>query len=197
MSAALSRSVKENNTFGLTATPKIPESSDDNHKMQQEKIRALFSKYDMKLQPGEWTSTGKEGSERIERKIRMRIHRLCHRCDASFGTDQTCNNCQHTRCKKCPRLPPKKSADQRTLQAAKALPYDLAILVDDSPQLKGPTDPSYLKFRSRITGIELSRREPIHRVRRMCHKCDTLFVGNTVECLNCKHLRCAQCPRDP
>lgn len=194
VATTLSESVKENKPPTLTATTTMPKSAEDSGILQEEKLRALFSKYGLKFEPRDWKPTTREDSERVERKVRMRVHRICHRCQASFGSDKVCSKCQHMRCKKCPRFPAKPPLDS---QAAQDSPSDLAILVDHPSQLKAATDLSYLKFQSRVTGIELSRQAPVHRVRRRCHQCDTMFVGTAVECASCKHLRCAQCPRDP
>lgn len=190
----LSEAFKENKAPALTATMTAPKSAEGENTAQEQKLRTLFSKYGLTLEPGDWKPTTEAGPERIERKVRMRVHRLCHRCQASFGSEEICNSCQHARCKKCPRFPAKKPSGPHTVPTA---PYEFALLVDDPSQLPAATDPSYLKFTSRVTGKELTRKAPVHRVRRVCHKCDTLFVGNAVECAECTHLRCAQCPRDP
>ena len=194
IAAVLSQTVKEDNAPTFTASTIVPKSAKDNDNLQEEKFRVLFSKYGLTLEPGDWKPAMRGGSERVERKVRIRVHRLCHRCQASFGQDKICSKCQHARCKKCPRFPAKQQSETQTAEAS---PYHLAVPVDNPSQLQAATDPSYLKFQSRVTGIELSRKAPVHRVRRTCHKCDTLFVGNAVECTRCKHLRCAQCPRDP
>lgn len=97
--------------------------------MQEERARALFAKYGLTLEPGEWITgpaTGLTSSpagpashpttngltnqvERVEKPIRMRVRRNCHRCLATFGADKVCVKCEHTRCKKCFRYPPSKS----------------------------------------------------------------------------------------
>lgn len=162
--------------------------------MQEEKARALFVKYDMKLEPGEWTHPVRGDAERVEKKIRMRVHRTCHRCSTTFGREKVCANCQHTRCKKCPRFPTKKSKDPM----AKPSIYGLsAIAVDESLKDKRTVTMMPLTMPHRPTGKDLVRRGPVQRVRRTCHKCESLFVGKATQCETCKHLRCPRCPREP
>ncbi|KAI4176091.1 MAG: hypothetical protein LQ346_007960 [Caloplaca aetnensis] len=81
--------------------------------IQEERARALFAKYGLTLEPGEWTSPIKPDAERVEKKIRIRVHRSCHHCQAMFGPDKVCSNCKHTRCKKCPRFPAKKTKEKK------------------------------------------------------------------------------------
>ncbi|KAL8630182.1 hypothetical protein Q9189_004103 [Teloschistes chrysophthalmus] len=64
--------------------------------IHEERARTLFVKYGLTLEPGEWTSPIKPDAERVEKKIRMRVHRQCHKCQTTFGSDR------------CPRIPPKK-----------------------------------------------------------------------------------------
>ncbi|KAL8713057.1 MAG: hypothetical protein Q9220_002917 [cf. Caloplaca sp. 1 TL-2023] len=54
----------------------------------EEKARALFAKYGLTLEPGEWTTPMKPDAERVEKRIRMRVHRTCHRCQNMFGPDK-------------------------------------------------------------------------------------------------------------
>jgi hypothetical protein len=74
--------------------------------IQQEKARLLFAKYGLTLDPGEWKSPTDLQFPRVTKTIRMRVRRTCHRCETTFGSDKLCVNCQHQRCKKCPRFPP-------------------------------------------------------------------------------------------
>jgi len=46
-------------------------------------------------------------------------------------------------------------------------------------------------------GNDLIRRDPIQRVRRNCHVCQTLFKGKATICEGCRHQRCKRCPREP
>jgi len=176
------------------AVPSIPTSAAAYNKRQEEKARALFAKYGMTLEPGEWTPVWKGDAGRVEKHVRLRVHRQCHRCQITFGPEKICNNCSHTRCKKCPRFPTKSSKDPELKDAATgAMPTatSSAPAQNTRPRTKSLTLPEQL------TGNELIRRVPVHRVRRTCHKCNTVFIGKATECTTCKHLRCPRCPREP
>ena len=158
--------------------------------LQEEKAKAMFAKYGLTLEPGEWTTpTTADDAPRVEKRIRMRIHRTCHRCQTTFGHDRLCSNCQHTRCKKCPRSPGSNKPKRTKGKGADAG----GVLIGDET-VKGD---EALTMSNRATGKEMTRRPPTQRVRRTCHECQTLFVGKAVQCENCKHMRCPQCPRDP
>lgn len=159
--------------------------------MQEEKARVLFAKYGLTLELGEWTPPVRGDAERIEKKIRLRVHRTCHRCSTMFGAEKLCNNCQHTRCKKCPRYPTKKPKVSKGKGVSSGAPI---IVADDDAKGKILIP---LTMPSRATGKELNRRTPVQRVRRTCHKCDTIFAGKAQQCESCKHLRCPKCPREP
>ena len=133
----------------------------------------MFAKYGLTLEPGEWATPSPGNVPRIEKQVRMRVRRTCHRCQITFGHDKLCVNCGHTRCKKCPRSPGTKP------KAAKGKGAEALTMSD------------------RASGKEMTRKLPTQRVRRTCHECQTLFVGKAVQCENCKHLRCPKCPRDP
>ena len=156
----------------------------ESYTIQEEKARALFAKYGMTLEPGEWTVPTTIGLPRVEKQVRMRIHRTCHRCQTTFGADRVCSHCQHTRCKKCPQFPGSKS------KVSKGKGVAVGGVATD-----GKTDP--LTILHRATGKEMTRKAPTQRVRRTCHQCETLFQGKATQCENCKHLRCSKCPRDP
>ena len=176
------------------AVPSVPTSAAAYHKQQEEKARALFAKYGMTLEPGEWTPTWKGDAGRVEKHVRLRIHRQCHRCQTTFGPEKICNNCSHTRCKKCPRFPTKSAKDPESKDvAAEATP----LAVSGAPVSNTRMRTKSLTLSKQLTGNELIRRIPAHRVRRTCHKCSTLFMGKATECTSCKHMRCPQCPREP
>ncbi|KAF4312892.1 hypothetical protein GTA08_BOTSDO11771 [Botryosphaeria dothidea] len=162
---------------------------------QQERARALFAKYGLTLEAHEWITTGtaNENVQRVEKPIRMRVHRQCHRCQTTFGADRVCQKCEHTRCKKCPRYPAKKEGETATAAAAAAVAPS-AAKIGTKPAKKQ----EYLTIKSRTGGPDLERRPPKQRVRRHCHKCQNLFVPATATvCTHCQHPRCTKCPRDP
>ncbi|KAI4143418.1 MAG: hypothetical protein LQ340_007011 [Diploschistes diacapsis] len=165
-------------------------------KLREEKARALFAKYGMTLDSAEWSTpvppNGTPQPEWIEKRIVMRVHRRCHRCQTSFGPDKTCSNCQHPRCKKCPRFPTKRSKDQRPGGEK----YDpmAALAVDTAYKGRGNMLPITMPRDGKRDAV---RKHPVHRVRRTCHRCETIFQGQATVCEKCKHQRCPQCPRDP
>jgi hypothetical protein len=134
---------------------------------------------------------------RIEKQIRMRIHRTCHKCQTTFGGNKVCASCQHTRCSKCPRYPVKKpkteGAKGKENEAVK-LP-DEGVIEPDT--YWGMRENYVLTMPSRTGGQPLVRKKPMQRVRRTCHECSTLFQPGAKICSNCEHYRCADCPRDP
>ena len=161
---------------------------------REERARALFAKHGFTLEPGEWTPSSRGRGERVEKKIRFRVHRHCHRCQTTFGSERLCNNCQHTRCKKCPRFPPKQPSEQQ----AKALGTGVApIRPQEAAKAQAKSRTKSLTMPSKTTGSDLVRKAPRQRVRRNCHKCNCVFISKETQCLGCKHSRCPQCPREP
>ena len=182
------QSIKDNKPASTQTKPQIRLTAKEANALQEDKARAMFAKYGLTLEPSEWTTPVTEGAPRVEKQVRMRVHRICHRCQTTFGQDKLCNHCQHTRCKKCPRFPASKSKVKQGKGAAAG-----GVLIDDGMT---KTDEA-LTMPNRATGKEMTRKSPTQRVRRTCHECQTLFVGKAVQCENCKHMRCAKCPRDP
>lgn len=168
---------------------RVHTSMNPSNALLEERARALFAKYGLTLEPGEWTAPVRGTQERVEKKVRMRVHRQCHRCSTTFGSEKICISCQHTRCKKCPRYPTKKRKE------------DGGMLLKPGTGAEPPR-PRILRTKSLI-GIaqagenDLVRKKPTQRVRRICHKCNTMFAGKATQCNSCNHLRCAACPRDP
>ncbi|GIJ99973.1 hypothetical protein Aspvir_003987 [Aspergillus viridinutans] len=160
--------------------------------IQEEKTRALFAKYGLTLEPGELKTPSDMTVQRVAKPIRMRVRRTCHRCETTFGPDKVCVNCQHIRCTKCPRHTSTKPKDQaqNALEAIRAA------------QGHGPprhmSKESKLTIPSRTGGQDLTRKPIRQRVRRTCHRCNTMFPNKDVtECPTCRHIRCKKCPREP
>lgn len=152
--------------------------------MQQERARALFAKYGLTLESHEWTATSASAPlvPRVEKAIRMRVHRSCHRCGTLYGHEKVCLQCEHKRCKKCPRYPKKKTPDEKSKEKE----------ITEQPKKK-----KVLAITTR-SGNELVYQPAKQRVRRTCHKCENLFVPSTATtCESCKHIRCTKCPREP
>ncbi|MCJ1421797.1 hypothetical protein MMC32_008164 [Xylographa parallela] len=176
------------------AVPSIPITAAAYNKQQEEKARALFAKYGMTLEPGEWTPVRRGDAGRVEKHVRLRVHRQCHRCQTTFGPAKICTNCSHTRCKKCPRFPSKSARDAEGKDAAAG---GTPMAASGAPVPNTRMRTKSLTVPEQLMGNELIRRTPVHRVRRMCHKCNTVFIGKATECTSCKHLRCPKCPREP
>ncbi|KAH9874364.1 hypothetical protein IAQ61_003553 [Plenodomus lingam] len=173
----------------------------DRNVMQQERARALFAKYGLTLDAHDWIVPSAPCStvQRVEKAIRLRVHRSCHRCGTMYGADKTCRQCEHKRCKKCPRYPKKKTTTTTTTTNT------TAMADKDKDKEKGGDKEVADKIKRRkvltITtraGTELAYQPPRQRVRRTCHKCEALFSPSTATvCEACKHVRCTQCPREP
>ena len=164
--------------------PKSAMTAAENNKIQEEKARALFAKYNMTLEIGEWTPPFKGDSVRVEKKVRMRIHRHCHRCQTMFGVEKQCAECGHTRCKKCPRSKMTGLKDRKGKSVVAG-----GLVVDD--RYMSMMEPDVLNMPYRRTIRDLGG-----GARRICHKCQTMFIGNAPQCEACGHQRCAQCPQD-
>ncbi|KAL8760663.1 MAG: hypothetical protein Q9184_003161 [Pyrenodesmia sp. 2 TL-2023] len=191
--------------------------------IQEERARALFAKYGLTLEPGEWTSPIRPDAERVEKKIRIRVHRSCHHCQAMFGPDKVCSNCKHRRCKTCPRFPAKKTKDQKKKgkgAAAAAAGGEIvttgaaaATIRETTLNLKSLTISSHAtgkqvmakkdKYPSgypgdtEFTGV-IRERHPIRvHVRWTCHECSKTFKDLSKHCEGCGHDRCDACPRHP
>ncbi|RYO96897.1 hypothetical protein DL765_011470 [Monosporascus sp. GIB2] len=175
---------------------KIPKSQ-----IQEERAKKLGARFGLEIKPSEWHST--EGDVlRVEKSVRMRIHRECHRCHTAFGATSECPGCQHTRCKKCTRYPSKRN--EREQQANREKREALA----KKHRENAPIIPSYdyapttivLKRPSKTGGQDLVFRKHRMRVRRFCHVCNNQISAHAKQartCDNCGHRRCGDCPRTP
>jgi hypothetical protein len=153
--------------------------------MQQERARALFAKYGLTLESHEWIAAPAPvpAVERVEKSIRMRVHRSCHHCGTIYGSEKSCLQCEHKRCKKCPRYPKKKTpaGKEKEEKANDEKPKRRRVLTTTTK-----------------SGNELAHQHPKQRIRRTCHKCETLFVPpSSTICDQCRHIRCTKCPREP
>ncbi|KAH7130398.1 hypothetical protein B0J11DRAFT_251420 [Dendryphion nanum] len=179
-------------TVSSTTTPPPPVITThqiNRSALQQERARLLFAKYGLTLESHEWLATPAQpiSVQRVERPIRMRVHRECHHCGTSFGAEKVCTQCEHKRCKKCPRYPKKKTA------AEKGKGKD-----GERERLERPKKKKQLLTVTTKTGEERIYQPVKQRIRRSCHKCNTLFIPATsTTCEQCSHVRCTKCPREP
>ncbi|OTB09724.1 hypothetical protein K445DRAFT_281937 [Daldinia sp. EC12] len=178
---------------GATKIPRI--------QIHEERAKKLGTKFGLEIKPSEWHTT--EGDVlRVEKSVRMRIHRECHQCHSAFAAGDECPNCKHKRCKLCTRHPPK----LRTEEEKQALREKREAAIRRNKQ-NAPIVPSYdysekiVLKRPRKTGQDLVYKGKARvRVRRHCHECNHLITGHAKQarvCDNCGHKRCADCPREP
>ncbi|KAF2129673.1 hypothetical protein P153DRAFT_23862 [Dothidotthia symphoricarpi CBS 119687] len=177
-------------------TPSLPPSTQplDRTTMQQQRAHLLFTKYSLNLESHELISLPVPAPyiQRVEKPIRMRIHRSCHQCGTSYGSLKTCPQCTHKRCKKCPRYPNKKNPPP--LQPSSDTSAETTTEIDLPPRRRR----KLLLSTTTPAGNERAYNPPQQRIRRTCHKCSALFVPHTATiCPQCAHTRCTKCPRDP
>lgn len=71
-----------------------------------ERAQELFKKHGLDISSVDWPLSKVPQGERVQKEIRMRVHRTCHRCGTTYtGADKVCCECSHRRCTKCPRNP--------------------------------------------------------------------------------------------
>jgi hypothetical protein len=160
-----------------------------------ERARKLAERFALTVEP--FPSRPEKESYRIEKPIRMRIHRTCHVCDTTFGSNKVCAKCEHVRCKQCPRYPVKK--DKKPEDKGKAKEGAAAVVGGiEVDTYYGLREQLQLTKPSQKPGAQpLVRKKPMQRVRRTCHECQTLYAAGVKICSNCGHVRCTDCPRDP
>ncbi|KAB5535285.1 hypothetical protein GE09DRAFT_357201 [Coniochaeta sp. 2T2.1] len=183
------------------AKPRTPEGATKVPRAQifEERAKKLSERFGIEITPSEWHST--EGHAlRVEKPIRMRVHRECHKCGHNFGLAKECPNCKHPRCKECQRKPPKRSEAEREASRQKRAQMERERA--ENPPIIADWD---LSGKQRITltrpskqgGQDLVHKKPRQRVRRTCCQCEALFIGAEKTCPGCEHHRCTDCPRDP
>ncbi|KAK3391003.1 hypothetical protein B0H63DRAFT_129603 [Podospora didyma] len=163
-----------------------------------ERAKKLGELYGLELKPSDWHSS--EGHAlRVEKPIRMRVHRKCHLCETSFGLGKECPKCKHTRCKSCPRIPLKRTEAEREASRIKRAAY-LKERAENPPIIPdwNPIEKKIVLTRPAKTGgQDLVHKKPRQRVRRTCCQCEKLFAGGHKACEACTHTRCTDCPREP
>jgi hypothetical protein len=160
-----------------------------------DRAKKLAERFKLTVDPHEWDTVADKEAYRVEKPIRMRIHRSCHRCNTTFGGNKTCPSCQHTRCAKCPRYPLKKPAGKEKATPAAVVGTVGAIEIDTYYGLREKLE--LTKPNPKPGGQPLVKKKPMQRVRRTCHDCSTIFSPGAKICTNCSHIRCVDCPRDP
>jgi len=160
-----------------TATKPAEPKAYDRATLQQERTRKLFEKYGLTLSENEWQppASAPTSVKRVEKPIRMRVRRNCHRCDTVFGADKVCAKCEHKRCKKCPRYPkkPKEGAEKDKRPCAPSKPHEPVILTRGNRHFV----------------------KQINLMKYTCHECQTDFKPSCNACESCGHSRCNICPK--
>ncbi|KAK0388576.1 hypothetical protein NLU13_4819 [Sarocladium strictum] len=171
------------------------------NQLLEERAKKLGERFGLELTSAEWQTTSPDETVlRMDKSIRMRVRRTCHKCSTTFTHAKECPNCQHVRCTKCVRHPPKRTeaelAASRERRAAiiKANKENAPIIPDWDDR---PEKNVVLTRPSKTGGQDLVHRKPRQRVRRTCHECQTMFYTGNKTCDKCGHIRCTDCPRDP
>jgi hypothetical protein len=167
----------------------------------EERAKKLGERFGLEIKSSEWHSVSPDDTVlRMDKPIRMRVRRTCHKCNAHFQFDKECPSCQHIRCTKCVRNPPKRTeaeliaSRERRAAKIKANKENAPIVPDYAYD---GTQVYVLKRPSKTGRQDLVYRKPRQRVRRTCHECHTLFAAGSKFCETCTHVRCTDCPRDP
>lgn len=163
---------------------------------EQEKAQKLAERYGIELEPEDWIAAS--AAERVEKPIRMRIHRTCHCCKTAFGSNKVCVNCSHVRCDMCHRYPKKKLPGDKG-KGVPAHEGTIGVIAETSLGVEGlkRKHKYILTIPSKTGGQDLIRKKPVQRVRRTCHLCQTAYQSGSKTCAQCHHIRCSDCPRDP
>ncbi|CAK7562709.1 MAG: hypothetical protein SEPTF4163_000561 [Sporothrix epigloea] len=201
----------DKNTKESPETIKIPRTQ-----LYEDRARKLGERFGLEIKPSEWHST--EGDAlRVNKPIRMRVHRTCHKCNTDFGTAKECTGCKHVRCKLCTRYPAKRNETEKQEARERRALY-LQKQKENAPIIADwdfPTKPMVLTKPSKTGGQVLTARETpkkdkypygypgdefgtrsIPRFR--CHECKTKYPVEAAEgtsCIKCSHPRCTACPR--
>lgn len=188
-----------------------------------ERAQELFKKHNLDISTVDWPLSNVPQGERVQKDIRMRVHRSCHKCGTTYtGADKVCS-CGHRRCTKCPRNPwvSPLCIDSTLLLLPSSSReafccFFFFLLISRNFSIKKSKDKgkgkekigekitrkkkkdyiSSLTLPSRTGGQDLVRKAPRQRVHRKCHRCSTDFASEKI-CRKCNHHRCKTCPREP
>jgi hypothetical protein len=135
--------------------------------MRLSSVEAIFSRYTLELDETEYDRRPQMPSERVHKNIRMRVRYTCHNCSTTFGRDRVCVGCQHRRCTRCSRYPPKRDRPKVSQDTIVNPPLQTQTCVL-RPNADGGT----------------------------CHECQNNFEVDVEECPNCHHRICERCTHD-
>jgi len=175
----------------------------------QQRTRQLFEKYGLAFEPNEIasptstiSSRRSSGIPRVEKQIRMRIRYNCHRCQTTFGATQVCNQCEHHRCRKCPRHPPKRARPHHSQRGGAGADRGDGCEMDVDREAKRQRMTPNSPIAPETSSLSNGRAEPqpilVPAVLRNCHRCETTFSPNgSLLCEGCGHIRCSECSPEP
>ncbi|KAJ5782890.1 hypothetical protein N7457_004664 [Penicillium paradoxum] len=148
--------------------PKLPEPSiPQSHSLFKEQHLGLGRKLDQPLK----IPSPPSGQNYVQKPMRQRVHRYCHFCTMAFAPGSNeCSDCNHTRCKICPRDPAK---------------------LDKHPN-GYPGDAEPPKTRPNRTFRKTRR-----RVHYECHVCATRYQGPSGICSKCGQVKGTESIRIP
>ncbi|KAL6249374.1 hypothetical protein RBB50_003227 [Rhinocladiella similis] len=135
------------------------------------KAKAIFARYNIELTEADLVVRPKPQYERVSKPIRQRVRYTCHNCSTSFGYDKICMGCQHRRCTRCSRYPPRRDRPR---------PGREPTVPQQSQQLQQDTTDD----------------APRNSIEGACHECQTGFELGTQACPNCHHQICDRCIRE-
>lgn len=178
---------------------KVPRS-----KIYNEQFEKLFKNSGLDVDPSSFYQM--EGHVlRVNKTIRMRVHRKCHQCHSQLSNSGRCERCNHSFCSQCTRYPPKLSEAEKIAQSERKN----EIVIKRAANARIWPDPNYDPQAPVVVTIPARQEQKLvfkkvrQRVRRTCCQCleshasEVIFLGGGRDCAKCAHVRCTDCPRDP
>jgi len=174
----------------------------------QQRTRELFEKYGLAFEPTQLASPDTRSSSRrssgvprVEKQIRMRIRYNCHRCQTTFGATSVCPECEHQRCRKCPRHPPKRARPRNSQTGGSQADRNGGGETDVDREAKRQRITPSSPISPEISSSSNCKTEPqilVPALLQICHKCQTTFgPKGSLLCEGCGHIRCSECSPEP
>lgn len=171
---------------------------------EQERAQALFARFGLPFEQHDWSASNlTDDANRVQKPIRMRVHRSCHHCETMFGSNKVCATCEHVRCKKCPHHPVTEVEDslagsKKVGEQDRGSRGDSGMEGSARRRYRRAGEPLIVDSRGKEREKSRTHKPVKQRIRRTCHRCQVPFVPATsTTCESCAHVRCTKCPRDP
>ncbi|KAF2152413.1 hypothetical protein K461DRAFT_268366 [Myriangium duriaei CBS 260.36] len=122
----------ESHTSRATNMSVVSQVSRQSHR--DERARVVHARYGLTMDPNFSPQKAYDSVARVQKNPRLRMHATCHLCNTAFRTSNLCPQCQHRRCRMCPRALPKgvQALIDQTKQQLESIPEpprdDLALL---------------------------------------------------------------------